>query len=90
MEGLLIRIKFYADTPVAANKLFVWDIEPERKADEFFNTFLSKGWNIRAAWIEKIDTDSGEVLSNERLDVEVYKNAFAGKNMAIIASNGLY
>jgi len=31
--------------------------------------FFDKGWNIRSAWYEKIDQDTGEIIENTKLNV---------------------
>ena len=64
------RVKFYADTDREKNKLFTW-VLPNGilSIKKTLNRFFSKGWHIRAAWYEKINLKTGEVLENIPLKV---------------------
>ena len=63
------RIKFYADTPRGEkNKFFCFSIEL-LSLEQSIKNFLSKGFNIRALWYEKTNTDTGEV-ENTRIKKE--------------------
>lgn len=64
------RVKFYADTGIEKNKLFTW-VLPNGilSIRNTLNRFFSKGWRIRAAWYEKIDIATGEILENTPLKV---------------------
>lgn len=63
------RIKFYADTPRGEkNKFFSWAVTILTLEEALFR-FFEQGFAIRAAWYEKMDTDSGET-ENTRLDVQ--------------------
>ncbi len=62
------RLKFYADTDMAKNQYFCWDLSSILTLKEALWRFFSKGWNIRSAWYEKIDTDTGET-ENTKLNV---------------------
>jgi len=64
------RIKFYADTSRDKNKLFTWELPKGiLSIRETIYRFFGKGWRIRAAWYEKIDLTTGEVLENTPLKV---------------------
>lgn len=59
------QLKFYADTPTAVNKLFTWSINNRHEADKRLKYFKSKGWFIRAAWLQA--TNNNVVIFNIRL-----------------------
>lgn len=64
------RLKFYADTPEGErNKYFCWKISSIATLKDALWGFLDRGWNIRAAWYEKIDCSTGEVLVNTKLNI---------------------
>ena len=63
------RIKFYADTPIEQNKYFCFNITSILTLKEALWRFFDKGWNIRSAWYEKIDLNTGEI-TNTRLNVQ--------------------
>ena len=63
------RIKFYADTPKEQNKYFCFKITSILALKEALWRFFDKGWNIRSAWYEKIDLNTGEI-ENTRLNVQ--------------------
>ena len=62
------RLKFYADTDQAKNQSFCWELTSILSLKDALWRFFSKGWNIRSAWYEKIDTETGEV-ENTKLNV---------------------
>jgi hypothetical protein len=62
------RLKFYADTTQAKNQYFCWELSSILTLKEALHRFFSKGWYIRSAWYEKIDTDTGET-ENIKLNV---------------------
>lgn len=62
------RLKFYADTDQAKNQYFCWELTSILSLKDALWRFFSKGWNIRSAWYEKIDTETGEV-ENTKLNV---------------------
>lgn len=64
------RLKFYADTPIAKNKYFCWNLDSVLTLKEALWRFFDKGWNIRSAWYEKIDLNTGEVLENTKLNIQ--------------------
>jgi tellurite resistance-related uncharacterized protein len=74
------RIKFYADTEREKNKFFCFDILPLFRRDTPLHSFFEKGWNIRAAYWEKleINEETGEIkkLDNLRIDVTAELNKF--------------
>jgi len=64
---IIERLKFYANTPSEKNKRFCWEcsiLDIEEKLIEF----MLKGWAIRAAWYEKLNKETGEVLENTRIN----------------------
>jgi hypothetical protein len=63
------RLKFYADTPQAKNQYFCWSLTSVLSLKEALWRFFDKGWAIRSAWYEKIDTETGET-ENHRLNVQ--------------------
>jgi len=67
---ILERVKFYADTPQEANKYFCWQLGSLLTLKQALHRFLDKGWNIRAAWYEKVDTETGEVVENTKLNLQ--------------------
>jgi hypothetical protein len=73
MPEYLERVKFYADTPAGdVNKLFTFETNIF-SIERLFRTFIiQKKYNIRAAWYEKIDKDTGEIVENTRLDLHIY------------------
>jgi len=61
------RLKFYADTPRGEpNKYFCFKTDI-LILEETIKRFLSQGFVLRAAWYEKINTDTGKVLENSRI-----------------------
>jgi hypothetical protein len=61
---------FYADTPKdEKNKLFKWDIVSIVYWRERLKYFIKKGFFIRAAFVEEINTKTGEV-TNTRIQQE--------------------
>jgi hypothetical protein len=66
------RLKFYADTGRERNKLYCWQLPNGiLSISDALNRFFAKGWNIRAAWYEKIDLSTGQVIENSRIDVAI-------------------
>ncbi len=67
------RIKFYADTPRGEkNKLFCFNCDILNLKDCLLR-FILKGFNVRSAWYEKIDQDTGEIIENSRInDIQGY------------------
>jgi hypothetical protein len=63
------RLKFYADTDQEKNKYFCWELSSILSLKEALWRFFDKGWSIRSAWYEKVDTDTGEIIENTRLKV---------------------
>ena len=63
------RLKFYADTPQERNKYFCWEIVSIIALKERLWSFFDKGWNIKAAWYEKINQDTGEI-ENTRINLQ--------------------
>jgi hypothetical protein len=63
---IISRIKFYADSaPGIKNKLFCYSCD-ELHFQEFFSRQFAAGLSIRAAWFEKIEMPSKNVLENIR------------------------
>ena len=63
------RLKFYADTPMGKNKYFCFKIESIMTLKDALWRFFDKGWNIRAAFYEKKNTETGEVIENSKLNI---------------------
>jgi hypothetical protein len=59
------RLKFYADTEKDRNKYFCFTITSILEVRSALWRFFDKGWNIRSAWYEKIDTDTGETINQK-------------------------
>lgn len=65
---IIERLKFYADTPSGTpNKLHCYNNVSILKLEVTLIRFMQKGYNIRAAWYEKIDQESGEIIENTRI-----------------------
>lgn len=63
------RLKFYADTPRGEkNKYFCFDVSIIHLEDAIFR-FFAKGFHIRAAWYENINTEYGQV-ENQKINVQ--------------------
>ena len=63
------RLKFYADTPMEKNKYFCFEIVSILELKAALWRFFDKGWNIRAAWYEKICVENGVVIENSKLNL---------------------
>lgn len=63
------RLKFYADTPIEKNKYFCFEIVSILELKAALWRFFDKGWNIRAAWYEKICVENGKVIENSKLNL---------------------
>lgn len=63
------RLKFYADTEQEKNKYFCWSLTSVLSLKDALWRFFDKGWAIRSAWYEKLDTETGET-ENYRLNVQ--------------------
>jgi hypothetical protein len=70
------RLKFYADTPQEANKYFCYKITSVLSLKDALWRFFDKGWNIRSAWYEKIDMNTGEILENTKLNLQELLNEY--------------
>jgi len=69
------RIKFYADTPRGEkNKYFCFKTDLLNLEAALFR-FFEKGFLVRAAWYEKINTETGEI-ENLKLDLQTSFNRF--------------
>ena len=70
------RIKFYADTPrQEKNKFFCYECSI-LQCKEFLYKFIFLGYNIRAAYYEKTEIDTGKVLENLKFDMFSIKDSF--------------
>ena len=79
---IIERIKFYADTPSGqVNKFFCFKLKSILTLREALWRFIAKGWNIRSAWYDKIDIETGEKLVNLRIDMFKEVNDFANYKM---------
>jgi len=74
---LIERLKFYADTPMKKNKLFCWELTSILTLKEALWRFFDKPeYYIRAAWYEKINKTTGEVVENTKIDVRKYEEIY--------------
>lgn len=81
------RIKFYADTPMQEkNKYFCFECSI-LKCKEFLYGFYFRGFNIRAAWYEKTEIDTGKILENLKFNVPDLKEKYI-EETTIIFING--
>jgi hypothetical protein len=74
-ESLTERVKFYADSGTQINKLFCFKIKQTRIKECLFR-FMDQGCNIRAAWYELINSETGEIIRNHRLPLQELKDEF--------------
>lgn len=69
------RLKFYADTPRGEeNKLFCWNVSVVHLEAAIFR-FFARGFEIRAAWYENTNTETGQV-TNEKIPLQEYFDKF--------------
>ena len=80
------RLKFYADTPKEKNKYFCFEIVSILELKAALWRFFDKGWNIRAAWYEKINSKTGVVFENLRLNVSEELNEYLDLKFKIKSS----
>ncbi|NCA74867.1 MAG: hypothetical protein EOM90_00895 [Alphaproteobacteria bacterium] len=66
---ILERLKFYADTPKAKNQYFCWKLTSLMSLQDALWRFFDKGWSIRSAWYEKVNTETAE-MENVRLNIQ--------------------
>jgi len=87
MDKYLERIKFYADTPNhQKNKFFCFQCSI-LNCKEFLYRFIFKGYNIRAAYYEKKETETGIILENLKFDINSIKDSYI-EETRIIYWNG--
>ena len=75
------RLKFYADTPMEKNKPFCWTLSSILSLQEALWRFWDKGWNLRAAWYEKINRTTGEVIENKKLNLPPLLEAYCNQKL---------
>ena len=75
------RLKFYADTPMERNKYFCWEITSPLALKERLWYFFDKGWNIRSAWYEQINKDTGEIMENTRLNLKELMDEYLAEKL---------
>ena len=75
------RLKFYADTPMAKNKYFCWKLSSLLTLKEALWRFFDKGWNIRSAWYEKINLETGEVEENLKINLQQEMDEYCDKKL---------
>jgi hypothetical protein len=70
---IIERIKFYADTPrKEKNKLFCFKCSLLNLEDCLMR-FILRGFEIKAAWYEKIECTSGLIIENSRINnLQIY------------------
>lgn len=70
------RMKFYANTPRGEkNKQFCYKTNII-DLSEAIKRFYKQGFEIRALWYEKIDSDTGELLENIRVPTKTLQRLF--------------
>jgi hypothetical protein len=82
------QLKFYADTPRGEKNKYHCYACSLLHLQETLSRFFEKGYNVRAAWYQSLDTETGAVISNERIDVpklfdEFYDNHIKSKKHRI-------
>lgn len=75
------RLKFYADTSIEKNKYFCFEIVSILELQAALWRFFDKGWNIRAAWYEKINLENGNVVENSKLNVSEQLNSYIDERL---------
>jgi len=69
------QLKFYADTPKGErNKLFCFNVGLLQIEEAYFR-FIARGWEIRAAWYQKTNLETG-VVENLRLNIDSLNEKF--------------
>lgn len=63
------RVKLYADTGRESNKFFCWTVSGINGVRSNLYWHFGCGWKVRAAWYERVDGDTGEIVMNRRLDI---------------------
>jgi hypothetical protein len=80
-DKIVERVKFYADTPMGKNKYFCFKLTSILALKEAIWRFFSKGWNIRAAWYEKINLNTGEVIENLKLKIRELEEEYLDEKL---------
>ena len=75
------RLKFYADTPMEKNKYFCWELSSILSLKDALWRFFDKGWNMRAAYYEKINKTTGEVIENKKLNIAPLLEAYCDEKL---------
>lgn len=86
---VISRIKFYADTPEGKNKFFCWEIKGVLSFQDALFRFFSKGWYIRAAWYERINQGTNQVIENSRINIEDQYDQYIEGNFSA-GADGVY
>jgi len=75
---IIEQIKFYADFEKEKiyNKPFTWKIANEFALKGAIFRFFEKGYIMRALWYNKIDTETGEIIENTKLDHKKLQDEF--------------
>jgi hypothetical protein len=76
------RLKFYADTDKAKNQYFCWNLSSVLSLKEALWRFFDKGWSIRSAWYEKIDTETGET-ENSKLNIQALFDEYIKEKLTV-------
>ena len=64
------RLKFYANTPKGEkNKYFCFNVSLLQLEESIFR-FIKRGYYIKSAWYECINTETGEILENSRITLQ--------------------
>ena len=75
----LERVKLYADTPTAKNVFFCWKLNSLLDLQACLFRHFGYGWNVRAAYYEKIDLHTGEILENTKINLQEQKDLYYEK-----------
>lgn len=75
---IIEQIKFYADFEKEKiyNKLFVWKIANSFALKGAIFRFFDKGYIMRALYYQKMDTDTGEIIENTKLELKALQDEF--------------
>jgi len=65
---IIERIKGYAQLPENSNKQFCFKIANALALKGAIFRLFNKGWLMKALYYEKLDTDTGEIIENTKLD----------------------
>jgi len=73
---IIERIKFYADFEQEKNKYFCFRIANAFALKGAIFRFFDKGYIMKALYYEKLDTETGEIIENTKLDYKKLQDEF--------------